>query len=43
MSKHTYLPGDLVSIVLPETDYYYARLLGHPAPASLTQKGLPSL
>ena len=31
MSRHTYKPGDLVSIVLPETDYYYAKLLGHPA------------
>ena len=31
MSKHTYKPGDLVSIVLHETDYYYAKLLGHPA------------
>ena len=31
MSSHTYKPGDLVSIVLPETDGFYARLLGHPA------------
>lgn len=31
MSRHTYKPGDLVSIVLHETDYYYAKLLGHPA------------
>ena len=31
MSRHTYKPGDLVSIVLPETDGFYARLLGHPA------------
>ena len=32
MSRHTYKAGDLVSIVLPETDYYYAKLLGVTRP-----------